>query len=373
MVACQAGTVYQIEKQMCNLSPNFPRRLFYTLILLGFFLSVLAGCVSGGGSDGRSQTLPPIGTEVPPATTAADPSAVSPDGYVEPIPPLPSKGYLLQPLAKDVYFFSTGIYNNMFIVTPEGVIITDPIKGAGRLLAKAIQETTMLPVKIMIYSHPHLDHIGDASLFAKPGVKIIAHKATQKLLQRYRDPARPIPSITFGEKSVIELGGVRVEMIYPGPGHGEGNIMIYLPQKKILMYVDVATPKSVPFKNFSTVDIYGQVVGLKRALQLDFKTYVAGHLFRPGKKEEMQEVLKYTMAVKRANAAAMRRVDIRDVMRRSASQDIENKMGEYYEAVAEECYRLLKPTWKPRLMGFEAFARGHCDTWTAFHRTHKAP
>jgi hypothetical protein len=60
-------------------------------------------------------------------------------------------------------------------------------------------------------------------------------------------------------------------------------------------------------------------------------------------------------------------------MQKSQSKDIERKMGEYYEAVAEECYRLLKPEWKPRLMGFEAFARGHCDTWTAFHRTHKAP
>ena len=233
-------------------------------------------------------------------------------------------------------------------------------------------EVTTFPVKVMIYTHPHLDHIGDASLFAK-GAKIVAHKETQKLLQRYKDPARPVPQITFGEKSAIELGGVRVEMIYPGDGHGKGNIMIYLPQKKILMFVDVATPKSVPFKNFSTVDIYGQIVGLKRALQLDFETYVAGHLYRPGKREEMVEVLKYYLASKRANAEAMRRVKIREVMQKSQSKDIERKMGEYYEAVAEECYRLLKPRWKARLMGFEAFARGHCDTWTAFHRTHKAP
>jgi glyoxylase-like metal-dependent hydrolase (beta-lactamase superfamily II) len=352
--------------QMCNLSTNLPKQRSYALILLALFL--WAGCVSGSGSSVQDNTVAPKAVEQPSA-----PEMAVPDGYVELIPPLPKKGYLLKELAKDVYFFSNGVYNTMFIVTSEGVILADPIRGAGPLLKKAMGEVTTFPVKIIIYTHPHLDHIGDASRFVENGVQIIAHKETQKLLKRYKDPSRPVPHITFGEKSVIELGGVRLDMIYPGDGHGKGNIMIYLPQKKILMFVDVATPKSVPFKNFSTVDIYSQIVGLRRALQLDFETYVAGHLYRPGKRSEMEEVLKYYLAAKRANAEAMRRVDIREVMRKSHSKDIERKMGEYYEAVAEECYRLLKPEWKSRLMGFEAFARGHCDTWTAFHRTHKAP
>jgi glyoxylase-like metal-dependent hydrolase (beta-lactamase superfamily II) len=337
-----------------------------TLILLALLTWASAGCVPVSEPSGYEVTVAPKAAE------PAAPEMENPDGYVESIPPLPKKGYLLKELAKDVYFFSNGVYNNLFVVTTEGVILTDPIYGAGPLLKQAMVEVTTFPIKIIIYTHPHLDHIGDASLFAD-GAKIIAHKETQKLLQRYKDPARPVPGITFGERSAIKLGDVRVEMIYPGDGHAKGNIMIYLPQKKILMFVDVATPKSVPFKNFSTVDIYGQIVGLKRALQLDFETYVAGHLYRPGKRSEMEEVLKYYLASKRANAEAMRRVKIREVFQKSLSKDIERKMGEYYEAVAEECYRLLKSKWKPRLMGFEAFARGHCDTWTAFHRTHKAP
>ena len=351
---------------MCNLSTTHRFRRYVWRIFGVLLLWACAGCVSGPAPAGDAGTPPPATAEL---LTSTD---WEPDGYLEAIPPMPVKGYLLQALAQDVYFFSNGVYNTLFVATPQGVILVDPIRGAGPLLQKAIREVTDLPVKIMIYSHPHLDHIGDASLFAE-GTQIVAHKETQKLLQRYKDPARPVPHITFGEKSVLELGGVRVELIYPGDGHGKGNIMIYLPQKRILMFVDVATPKAVPFKNFVTVDIYGQVVGLKRALQLDFDTYVAGHLYRPGKRGEMEEVLKYYLAAKRANKEALRRVHIRDVMRRSRSGDIERKMGEYYEAVAEECYRLLKPEWKPRLMGFEAFARGHCDIWTAFHRTHKAP
>ncbi len=351
---------------MCNLSTTHPFRRYAWRIFGVLFLWACAGCVTGPAPADDGGTPPPVTAEL---LTSTD---WEPDGYVEAIPSLPVKGYLLQALAQNVYFFSNGVYNTLFVATTQGVILVDPIRGAGPLLQKAIREVTDQPVKIMIYSHPHLDHIGDAFLFAD-GTQIVAHKETQKLLQRYKDPARPIPHITFGEKSVLELGGVRVDLIYSGEGHGKGNIMIYLPQKRILMFVDVATPKAVPFKNFVTVDIYSQVVGLKRALQLDFDTYVAGHLYRPGKRVEMEEVLNYYLDSKRANKEALRRVHIRDVMRRSRSGDIERKMGEYYEAVAEECYRLLKPEWKPRLMGFEAFARGHCDTWTAFHRTHQAP
>jgi len=62
-----------------------------------------------------------------------------------------------------------------------------------------------------------------------------------------------------------------------------------------------------------------------------------------------------------------------DVKARSKTRDPERLFGEYYRAVAEECYRILKIKWKLRLMGFEGFARGHCDVWTGFHRTQVAP
>ncbi|NIQ03443.1 MAG: MBL fold metallo-hydrolase [Nitrospinaceae bacterium] len=338
----------------------------WRFLILGF-LTVwwAAGCMT-------EPAVPPPGFAPSPKKAAETPPGWVPDGYVEAIPRMPEKGYLLKPLAPEVYFFSNGVYNTLFVVTEEGVILIDPIQGAGHLLRRAVREVTEQPVIMMIYSHPHRDHIGDASMFAE-GIKIVAHRETQKLLQRYNDPARPVPNIAFGEKYAVELGGLRLDLIYPGDGHGKGNIIIHIPQRRLLMFVDVATPKSVPFKNFTTVDIFSQIAGLKRALQLDFDTYVAGHLYRPGKRAEMEEVLQYYFASKRANAEALKRVSIGKIMRESRSKDIERKMGEYYEAVAEECYRILKPKWKPRLMGFEAFARGHCDVWTAFHRTHQSP
>jgi glyoxylase-like metal-dependent hydrolase (beta-lactamase superfamily II) len=295
-----------------------------------------------------------------------------PDGYYEPLPDLGEKGYLLQSLAPDVYFFTTGAYNTMFITTSKGVVVIDPIRGKGPLLKKAIREVTEKPPKYMIYSHAHLDHIGDAHLFAGE-VQIIAHIETRKLLERYKDPHRPIPQISFGKNYSLSLGDTQIDLIYPGEGHGKGNIMIHLPRQKVLMVVDVATPRSVPFLNFATIDIYSQIKGIERALNLDFDVYVAGHLHRPGTKKEMLEVLKYYLASKRANKAALKKVSFLEVKARSRTQDPERLFGEYYQAVAQECHRMLKKKWKPRLMGFEAFTSGHCDVWTGFHRTEVAP
>ena len=301
-------------------------------------------------------------------------SKLEPDGYYESVPSLGKKGYFVKKLAPEVYFFSTGVYNNLFIVTPEGVVITDPIKGKGKLLKKAISEVTSQPVKFMIYSHSHIDHIGDAYLFEGNGVQIVAQVETGKALKKYKDKNRPIPHINFGTNYSLSVGGISIELIYPGEGHGKGNTIIYIPSRKIMMYVDAVTPKSVPFKNFAyTIDIVSQIKGIEKALKLDFDIYVAGHLNRPGTREEMQEVLAYYYASRKASIKAIKRVSFVDVRKKSKTKDVEPLFGEYLDTVAKECYQILKPEWKKRLMGFEAFAKGHCDIWISYHRTQKAP
>jgi glyoxylase-like metal-dependent hydrolase (beta-lactamase superfamily II) len=301
-------------------------------------------------------------------------SRYEPDGYYEPLPSLGKKGYFIKQLAPEVYFFSTEVYNNLFIVTPDGVVITDPIKGKGKLLKKAISEVTSQPVRFMIYSHSHIDHIGDAYLFSGEGVQIIAQVETGKSLQKYRDKKRPLPHINFGTNYSLSIGGITIELIYLGEGHGKGNAIIFIPSRKIMMYVDTVTPKSVPFKNFGyTIDIFNQMKGIEKALKLDFNIYIAGHLNRPGSREEMEEVLEYYHESKKASIQAIKKVSFLNVRDKSKTKDIERLFGEYLDEVAEECYRILKPKWKKRLMGFEAFTRGHCDIWISYHRTQKAP
>ncbi|MGV7220349.1 MAG: MBL fold metallo-hydrolase [Nitrospinales bacterium] len=344
---------------------NFP---IYVVLAL-FFL--FTGCAEfkNLGVENKSSAPPPRQEQMAP--TIVKKEYVS-DGHYEIIPKLPPKGYFLKKLGKGVYFFSNGYYNNIFVVTPEGVIITDPFRGGGSQLKRAIKEVTTQPVKFMIYSHSHLDHIGDAHLFAK-GVQIVAHNETGRMLERHKDPNRPVPQIGFSKNYTLTLGGTEIKLIYPGPGHDRGNIMIHVPHSKVLMFVDTVTPKAVPSKNFATTDIIGQVTGIQKALKLNFDTFVAGHYYRTATKQEMLEVLDYYNASRTANIIALSKIKYKNVVARSKSKDILRRTAEYRDAVAEECYGILKNKWKRRLMGFEAFARSHCDTWTSYHKTEKSP
>jgi glyoxylase-like metal-dependent hydrolase (beta-lactamase superfamily II) len=67
---------------------------------------------------------------------------------------------------ENVYIFRYVRHQSMFIVTPQGVIATDPI-GLRRPAAKAyieeIRKITKAPIKYVIYSHSHFDHIAAAS------------------------------------------------------------------------------------------------------------------------------------------------------------------------------------------------------------------
>ena len=64
---------------------------------------------------------------------------------------------------ENVYIFRNGNHQAMFIVTKDGVIATDPVAygrpDGGKQYVEEIRKVTQAPIKYMIYSHHHLDHI----------------------------------------------------------------------------------------------------------------------------------------------------------------------------------------------------------------------
>jgi hypothetical protein len=118
----------------------------------------------------------------------------------------------------------------MFVVTSAGVIATDPI-GYGRPQAvdtyiAEIKKVTDKPIKYLIYSHHHFDHIAGGKPFKDAGAKIIAHKKAKQRLVVLKDPATVLPDETMGDKKTIKLGATTLELHYVGlkplgqqPGH----------------------------------------------------------------------------------------------------------------------------------------------------------
>jgi len=202
-------------------------------------------------------------------------------------PALNADGYYVGRIKGDLYWVTDGFYQAMFLTTAEGVVLVDAPPTIGHNLLRAIAETTQAngrpgQVTHLVYSHSHADHIGAAALFGGDVVRI-GHEENRRLLRRAKDPNRPAPTVTFGDRYQLRVGGQRLELAYHGPNHSPDNIFVYAPAQQTLMVVDVLYPGWVPFKNLAvSQDVPGWIAAHGIAMRYPWTTLVGGHLGRLG-------------------------------------------------------------------------------------------
>ena len=277
-------------------------------------------------------------------------------------PVIPPKGYLVEEIRDGLYWVSDGAYNTMFLVTREGVIAVDAPPTLGANYLKAITEVTQQPVKYLVYSHEHTDHIGAAHLFPK-NVKIIAQKETAEILALRKDSRRSRPTITFADSYELNLGGQTLLLKYPGINHERGNIFIYAPKQKALMLVDVVYPGYMPYKNLGIAeDIAGYVEVQKKALEYDFSTLVAGHVTRLGTRSDVELSLKFVNDLHKTSVSALNSLSLADFAKANASRakDKWDLHNEYEKAVVDRMYNELLPRWQDRLADSPTYLRDNC-------------
>src|SRR5213594_3712002 len=87
--------------------------------------------------------------------------------------------YETRKLTDNVYIFRYGGAQAMFVMTPDGVIATDPLNAkAAAVYLQEIKKITPAPVRYVVYSHHHLDHISGGAPFKDAGATFVAHRAS---------------------------------------------------------------------------------------------------------------------------------------------------------------------------------------------------
>jgi glyoxylase-like metal-dependent hydrolase (beta-lactamase superfamily II) len=192
----------------------------------------------------------------------------------------------------------------MVVVTSDGVIVTDPINSmAAKNMMDEIRKVTDKPVKFVIYSHNHWDHIAGARIFKDQGAKIIQHALAAQ-------HTRPNPDVvpadeTFkDDKHVVTLGDQTIELIYVGPSHGSGMIVMRVPKERILNIVDICTPQRIGFRNFPDGSPQDTIKALRKVEALDFDRIVPGHGPASAPKAEVTAIREYLEDLTRAVSAA---------------------------------------------------------------------
>lgn len=179
-------------------------------------------------------------------------------------------------IAGDLYRFQNNFHYSVFLVTSDGIIVTDPINAdAARWLKAELAKRFNKPIKYMIYSHDHVDHIAGGEVFADTAIVVAHENAKADIIAEQRPTA--VPDITFSDQMTIELGGKRVELSYVGRSHSDNMIVMRFPAERALFAVDFIPVKSVAWKNMTDAYIPDWMNAIARVEAMDFDILVPGH------------------------------------------------------------------------------------------------
>ena len=192
-------------------------------------------------------------------------------------------------ISGDLYRFQNNFHYSVFLVTPDGVIVTDPINAeAAAWLRDRIKERFGKPIRYLILSHDHRDHSSGGEVFKAAGAIVVAHaRAKATIIAELRPTA--VPDITFERAMTIELGGARVELSHLGRNHSDNMIVMNFPAERVLFAVDFIPVQTVAFKTLSDGYLPDWISSLRRVEGMDFDVLAPGH----GKLGTMVDVTRF--------------------------------------------------------------------------------
>ena len=256
------------------------------------------------------------------------------------------KGYAVIEIGDGLYWLTDGGYQMMFLTTGKGVIVVDAPMGLGEKILQAISDVTDEKVTHLIYTHIHKDHIGSAYLFPDDTV-YISHIDTAEHLIMKQDHQRPIPSIAFDDKYILNVGDQVLELSYIGPFHSKGDIIVYSPAHKVVMAVDLYHPDAAPWQYFGIARDMGEhIAAHDKILAMDWDVMVSGHEPILGTPEHLKFNKDFTLAVMDNAITAIKTTE---------------PSANYFGDLAEKCAELTLSQY-PDLKDIEAYPVQNCTT-----------
>ena len=218
-------------------------------------------------------------------------------------------------LKPNLYEITGGGANTLIRVTNQGLIVVDtknppnPPTAAEsdnyNRVMEEIRSVTNQPVKYVINTQHHPDHVGNNQKFIDAGAQVVALEALKTWMEndpRTKDiPGRP--TVTFAKDYTLKLGDAEVRLYSFGRGHTGDDTMVYFPDSKVVMVSDQITDATpvVDFANGGSA--LGWTKMLDGVLSLDFEQAIPGR-GEPKSRADVQAFrAKFDTLVKRASDA----------------------------------------------------------------------
>ncbi len=166
---------------------------------------------------------------------------------------------------------------SLIITTSDGVVVADGQQTVeqSQLLIDNVKKFTDQPIKYVVIASDHIDHVGGNEAFkaAYPDVVFISSYASQRVLADKPNP----PTETVASKRVINMGDTEIQVLNIGRGHTGGDLVVYLPQSKVLFMGELYLRRVFPAMRTGNPSEWVQAI--KNAQGMDVSWYIPGHGF----------------------------------------------------------------------------------------------
>ena len=221
----------------------------------------------------------------------------------------------------DIYVIRNAMSGNVTVlVSDDGLLLIDDKfamdhEGIMTELAKISDQ----PVRYVINTHLHQDHTGGNALMQALGASVIASENARRIMAETQTEG--LPNLTMEDYMRVWFGGQPIDLHYFGRGHTDGDVVIHLPEERIVVTGDL----------FATWEPYVHLIHyaaggsardwsrtLERALTLDFDTVIPGHsgvTDRATLEGYLAETIRLQDMVRAMNRAGRSREDIDAMLR----------------------------------------------------------
>jgi glyoxylase-like metal-dependent hydrolase (beta-lactamase superfamily II) len=163
-----------------------------------------------------------------------------------------------QKLADGVYYLTGGTHHSLAIEMADHIVVVDTPNNEARasaVLAKAKELIPNKPIRFVVTSHHHWDHLGGIRTAMDEGATIVTHQSNKAFLERVaKTPHTIAPDRLASSKKAVKIqtvgddgrltDGKRVIELHrlAGYDHTGDMLVVYLPKEKILGEPDAFTP-----------------------------------------------------------------------------------------------------------------------------------
>lgn len=237
----------------------------------------------------------------------------------------------ITPLSENLYRAQNDIHFTVFLVTPEGIILADPInRGFSSWLKGQLADRFDVPVRYVIYSHHHWDHASGGAVFEDtarfvghenmlkhlampPADTILPEEAAtmdgdgdgriqpseavgrvQSMFASYdadgdgaltgaevtRGPVADVraPDITYRERATVMLGGQQVELTWTGPmTHTDDMSVIRFPGEDAVYVVDFISIQAMPYRTMGDALLDEWLDSIRKVEAMSYSSVLPGH------------------------------------------------------------------------------------------------